>query len=54
MGVLVVVFVKVEGGDCSLIVDADDSAPWGCGGEEGGDCLLDCVEFGDIHIGPTA
>ena len=50
-----VVFVKVEGGDCCLIVNADDnSVTWSCGGEEGGDCLLDGVKFGVIHLGPTA
>ena len=50
-----VVFVKVEGGDCHLIVDAeDDSALWSCGVEEGGDCLLDGMEFGTIHLGLTA
>jgi len=51
----VVVFVKVDGGDCHLIVDADDnSVPWSCGGEKDGDSLLDDVEFGVIHLSPTA
>jgi len=55
LGVLVVVFFKVEGGDCCLIVDADDdSTPWSCGGQEGGHCLLDCVEFSVIHLSLTA
>jgi len=32
-------------------VDADDDgAPWSCGGEEGGDCLFDSMEFGVIHL----
>jgi hypothetical protein len=51
----VIVLVELQGVKSCPVVHADNHChPWSGGSEEGGDCFLDCMEFGVIHLGSIA